>query len=137
MQRNPHPNGKNPPKSSFVFFDGLPYQSYTLVLIALLSIQLKVLSYGATISSLKVRDASGAWREVVLGFDSLEGYLADENRLKMNWANVDLTHYNILQLLLNDKLPSWTGNSMEQLQTRLAPCNGAWRSWLERQVSRA
>jgi len=44
------------------------------------SIQLKVLSYGATISSLKVRDASGAWREVVLGFDSLEGYLADENR---------------------------------------------------------
>ena len=97
MQRNPRPNGKNPPKSSFVFFDGLPYQSYTLVLIALLSIQLKVLSYGATISSLKVRDASGAWREVVLGFDSLEGYLADENRLKMNWANVDLTHYNILQ----------------------------------------
>ena len=66
--------------------------------IALLSIQLKVLSYGATISSLKVCDASGAWREVVLGFDSLEGYLADENRFKMNWANVDLTHYNILQL---------------------------------------
>jgi len=44
------------------------------------SIELKVLSYGATISSLKVHDASGAWREVVLGFDSLEGYLADENR---------------------------------------------------------
>jgi len=44
------------------------------------SIQLKVLSYGATVSSLKVRDASGAWREVVLGFDSLEGYLAEENR---------------------------------------------------------
>ena len=43
--------------------------------------ELKVLSYGATISSLKVHDASGAWREVVLGFDSLDGYLADENRL--------------------------------------------------------
>ena len=45
-----------------------------------LSIQLKVLNYGATITSLKVHDATGAWREVVLGFDSLEGYLADENR---------------------------------------------------------
>ena len=52
----------------------------SIVSFAFLSIQLKVLSYGATISSLKVRDASGAWREVVLGFDSLEGYLADENR---------------------------------------------------------
>ena len=52
----------------------------SIVSFPLLSIQLKVLSYGATISSLKVRDASGAWREVVLGFDSLEGYLADENR---------------------------------------------------------
>ena len=49
--------------------------------IFLLSIELKVLSYGATISSLKVQDTSGAWREVVPGFDSLEGYLADENRL--------------------------------------------------------
>ena len=44
------------------------------------SIQLKVLNYGATITSLKVHDATGAWREVVLGFDSLDGYLADENR---------------------------------------------------------
>ena len=48
--------------------------------IGCLSIQLKVLNYGATITSLKVHDATGAWREVVLGFDSLEGYLADENR---------------------------------------------------------
>ena len=50
----------------------------------LLSMELKVLSYGATISSLKVHDASGAWREVVLGFDSLDGYLAEENRLGTN-----------------------------------------------------
>ena len=52
----------------------------SMVFFALPSIQLKVLSYGATISSLKVLDACGAWRELVLGFDSLEGYLADENR---------------------------------------------------------
>ena len=47
------------------------------------SIRVKVLSYGATITSLEVphpSDPSGSWRNTVLGFDSLEGYLAKENR---------------------------------------------------------
>lgn len=47
---------------------------------------MKVLSYGATITSLEVPDASGSWRNTVLGFDSLDGYLAKENRCPASYS---------------------------------------------------
>jgi aldose 1-epimerase len=38
----------------------------------------KLITYGATLSDLVVPDASGSNASIVLGFDSLDGYLADE-----------------------------------------------------------
>ena len=38
----------------------------------------KIMSYGATVTSLQVPDRAGKLGDVVLGFDSLSGYLAKE-----------------------------------------------------------
>jgi aldose 1-epimerase len=38
-------------------------------------IELKVINYGCTITSLKVPDRNGAFADIVLGYDHLEGYL--------------------------------------------------------------
>lgn len=41
--------------------------------------QVQILSYGATIRSIKVPDQSGDIQDVVLGFDDINGYLSDKN----------------------------------------------------------
>ncbi|WP_447957123.1 aldose epimerase family protein [Vreelandella sp. EE7] len=40
-------------------------------------VELKVITYGGTIVSLKVPDSAGDFDDVVLGFDSIDGYLSD------------------------------------------------------------
>src|SRR5215469_13721440 len=39
----------------------------------------KIITYGGTLTELHVPDKSGKLSDVVLGFDKVEGYLADEN----------------------------------------------------------
>jgi len=53
--------------------DGIPIELFTLTNAA--GTQLSAMTYGATIVSLRVRDRAGALGDVVLGFDSLTGYL--------------------------------------------------------------
>ena len=38
-------------------------------------IEVKVINYGCTITSLKVPDRNGVFADIVLGYDDLEGYL--------------------------------------------------------------
>jgi aldose 1-epimerase len=52
--------------------DGTPVELFTLGNTA--GMQLSVMSYGATIVSLRVPDREGNLDDIVLGFDSLEGY---------------------------------------------------------------
>jgi galactose mutarotase-like enzyme len=40
--------------------------------------EVSIMNYGATIVSLKAPDRSGKMADVVLGFDSMDGYLTDE-----------------------------------------------------------
>lgn len=44
-------------------------------------VELKVISYGCTITSLKIPDRYGAFEDVVLGYDSLKGYLKSKHYL--------------------------------------------------------
>lgn len=53
--------------------DGTAVQLYTLTNSR--GTEVKITNYGATITSLKVADREGKLEDVVLGFDSLEGYL--------------------------------------------------------------
>jgi aldose 1-epimerase len=53
--------------------DGKPAEVYTLV--NSLGMEVRAMSYGATIVSIKVPDAKGVMGDVVLGFDSLAGYV--------------------------------------------------------------
>ncbi len=57
--------------------DGTPVDLYTLTGAG--GFSAAITSYGGTIVSLKVPDASGSLADVVLGFDSLDGYLANGN----------------------------------------------------------
>lgn len=53
--------------------DGKPVEVYTLV--NGLGMEVRAMTYGATILSIKVPDAKGVMGDVVLGFDSLAGYV--------------------------------------------------------------
>ena len=53
--------------------DGKPVEVYTLV--NSLGMEVRAMTYGATILSIKVPDARGVMGDVVLGFDSLAGYV--------------------------------------------------------------
>ena len=55
--------------------DGTPVEVYTLV--NSLGMEVRAMTYGATILSIKVPDAQGTMGDVVLGFDSLAGYVME------------------------------------------------------------
>jgi aldose 1-epimerase len=57
--------------------DGKPVDLFTLANAG--GMQVKIATYGATVVSLRVPDRSGASADVVLGYDSLEGYIAGES----------------------------------------------------------
>lgn len=61
-------------KSLGVTLEGTPVELFTLTNAQ--GTELSAMSYGAIIASLKVRDRAGHLGDIVLGFDSLEGYLA-------------------------------------------------------------
>jgi aldose 1-epimerase len=54
--------------------DGRPVERYVL---AAGDVEVAVLTYGAVLQSVRVPDASGTPGEVTLGYDDLDGYLAD------------------------------------------------------------
>jgi aldose 1-epimerase len=55
--------------------DGQPVEIFTLQNTS--GIEVKAITYGGIITSLKTPDRHGATADIVLGFDSLDGYLAD------------------------------------------------------------
>ncbi len=55
--------------------DGKAIEAYTLTNAS--GVEMRVITYGAIITSLKVPDRSGHLGDIVLGFDTLEGYLKD------------------------------------------------------------
>lgn len=57
----------------FGTFNGKQVNKYTITEVA--GIQVSVINYGATITNLIVPDRSGSPADIVLGFDSLEGYV--------------------------------------------------------------
>jgi aldose 1-epimerase len=64
-------------KQSWGTFDGKPIYLYTLRNSA--GAEVKITNYGGTITSIKVKDRSGKFGDIVLGFDSLSGYTAKVN----------------------------------------------------------
>jgi aldose 1-epimerase len=57
--------------------DGQEIMQYTLTNAA--GMVVKIINYGGTITNIMVPDSTGNFGDVVLGFDSLEGYLKKEN----------------------------------------------------------
>jgi aldose 1-epimerase len=55
--------------------DGTPVEVFTLTNKA--GVQIKAISYGAIITSIRVPDRTGAMADIALGFDTLDGYLED------------------------------------------------------------
>src|SRR5437762_10921617 len=55
--------------------DGRTVEAYALTNAH--GVELRVITYGGIITSLKVPDRTGHLGDVVLGFDSIDGYLAD------------------------------------------------------------
>src|SRR5450432_3540730 len=53
--------------------DGQPVEIYTLTNAK--GIEARIMTYGAILVSLKVPDSAGKLDDIVLGFDSLDGYL--------------------------------------------------------------
>ena len=64
-----------PKREPFGTADGKPVERYTLTNAN--GIELKAISYGGIITSLRVPDRTGKMDDIVLGFDSLDGYLKD------------------------------------------------------------
>ena len=64
-------------ESLFGDVDGVPIKQFT---ISTSSITLTVITWGATITRLEVRDREGNKSNVVLGFDTMHGYRDKENR---------------------------------------------------------
>ncbi len=56
--------------------DGIAVTEYTLTNIH--DLEMKVINYGCTITSLKVPDRNGTLGDIVLGYDTLEGYLQSD-----------------------------------------------------------
>jgi len=59
--------------------DGTPVDSYTLT--NKNGVEVKITNYGATITSIKAPDKNGKFEDVVLGYDSIDGYLAKNPHL--------------------------------------------------------
>src|SRR5690349_542256 len=59
--------------------DGTEVDSYTLT--NKNGVQVKITNYGATVTSIKVPDRNGKFDDVVLGYDSIDGYLAKNPHL--------------------------------------------------------
>jgi aldose 1-epimerase len=59
--------------------DGTDVDSYTLT--NKNGVQVKITNYGATVTSIKVPDRNGKFDDVVLGYDSIDGYLAKNPHL--------------------------------------------------------
>src|SRR5688572_11547695 len=57
--------------------DGTAIEQYTLTNAN--GIEVKVITYGGIITSLKLPDRDGNFADVVLGYDSLEGYLNQQS----------------------------------------------------------
>jgi aldose 1-epimerase len=55
--------------------DGTPVEIYTLTNAN--GVEIEAITYGGIIQSLRVPDRSGRFDDIVLGFDTLDGYLAD------------------------------------------------------------
>ena len=55
--------------------DGTPVEIYTLTNAN--GVELKAMTYGCVMTSLKVPDRAGKFADVVLGFDTIDGYLKD------------------------------------------------------------
>src|SRR4029079_15845583 len=53
----------------------VPVEIYTLTNAS--AVEMRVITYGGIITSLKVPDRSGHFDDVVLGFDTMDGYLKD------------------------------------------------------------
>ena len=58
--------------------DGTPVEVFTLTNKA--GVEVKAISYGAIITSIRVPDRTGAMADVALGFDTLDGYLTAHTR---------------------------------------------------------
>lgn len=56
--------------------DGASVQVYTL---KTAKVEARIMTYGATLISLRSPDNSGKWADLVLGFDDLAGYVANNN----------------------------------------------------------
>lgn len=69
-------SGQEPGKVSFGTADGKPVELYTLKNSK--GAEAKITTYGGIITSLKVPDRSGNLDDVVLGYDTLEGYLINK-----------------------------------------------------------
>ncbi|MCL4550627.1 MAG: galactose mutarotase [Bacteroidetes bacterium] len=57
--------------------DGREVYEYTLTNVN--GVKAKIINYGATVVSLEVPDRNGKFADVVLGYDNLEGYVADKS----------------------------------------------------------
>ena len=58
-----------------ILSDGVPVKLYTLTNVG--GMQVKITNFGGTIVSILVKDRDGNFDDVVLGYDSLEGYIND------------------------------------------------------------
>lgn len=67
----------HPMETSFGSFNGTPVREYILQNAA--GMQVGILNYGATITRIIVPDRNGVSGDVVLGFDTMEGYLQKDN----------------------------------------------------------
>lgn len=74
-ENNENSNKMNIVKSDFGTLDGASVSLFTLTNEN--GMEVKITNYGGTITSLKVPDKEGNFEDVVLGFDTLEGYLSD------------------------------------------------------------
>ncbi|MBL7736289.1 MAG: galactose mutarotase [Chitinophagaceae bacterium] len=64
-------------QEKFGSVDGQDIIQYTLSNPA--GMEVKIINYGGTLTSIMVPDSAGRWGDVLLGFDSLQGYLQKEN----------------------------------------------------------
>src|SRR5262245_41654452 len=70
------PRGSRPARTSFgATRDGKPVEMYTLTNAN--GIEVRAISYGGIITSLRTRDRGGQPGDIVLGFDKIDGYVKD------------------------------------------------------------